>query len=433
MSFHFNMFKSDDIIILKINRDKLLFNLQDFLSVENIALELSTITDIEYFEDRFHWLKVKVLNFDSGTLRCKILEYNPYNKHNFNNQTFDISIIENLLLSSGDTWKILNLAKRKIQKPEVTIESGIEYSFVKQEYRKPALKNINIEKHIIFEFPFRKLQLIDGYAIIKKRFFIDELHRTIDLEIKIENGFIKNEFDSIKNYFINFLKIKNIKVKTRIQIQNEDILVKESKSSAIHKIAPGLIDEVKYRYIKKELLQTNGNDGIHTVDELFGKIKEKGINPDTFNINDTNFIKDVIKIKSPKHFRHIDYLSALHKHNIVKLRIIKKPFSFLFFLESEKTQFFIWETLFGTDGTYIWLFKKSLGEVSEYKKILKNNLEIIKEEISKIKTIGRIEYLKSKPENFIRIFHKYSEKDGFGAWEKAINELTIKGHTIGGL
>ncbi|MCD4676537.1 MAG: hypothetical protein K8S18_11175 [Desulfobacula sp.] len=269
------MFKSDDIIILKINRDKLLFNQQDFLSVKDIALELSTITDIEYFEDRFFWLKVKVFSFDSGILRCKILEYNPYNRHNFTNQTYSISLIEKLLLSSGDTGKILNLAKRKIPKPEHIKESSIENSFIKQEYQKPALNNTKIEKQITFEFPFRKLQLIDGYAIIRKNIFIDELNRSIDLEIKIENGFIKKEFDSIKSYFINFLKIRNIKVKTRIQIRNEEIIVKESQSSAIHKITPDLIEKLKYLYIKKELLQTNVNDGIQTVNELFGNIKKK--------------------------------------------------------------------------------------------------------------------------------------------------------------
>ena len=149
MNFHFNMFKSDDIIILKINRDKLLFNLQDFLSVENIALELSTITDIEYFEERFFWLKVKVLSFDSGTLKCWILEYDPYNRHNFNNQTYNVSVIEKLLLSSGDTGKILNLAKRKIPKPKVISKSEIEAKLVKQEYQKPTLIETKMENEFI--------------------------------------------------------------------------------------------------------------------------------------------------------------------------------------------------------------------------------------------------------------------------------------------
>lgn len=98
----------------------------------------------------------------------------------------------------------------------------------------------------------------------------------------------------------------------------------------------------------------------------------------------------------------------------------------MFFLESEKNQFFIWETLFGTDGTYIWFFKKSSGEATEYKKTLKNNLEIAKEEINKIKSISRIMYLKNKPENFKRIFHNYSDKDGFEIWKNAINEFIVK-------
>ncbi len=304
-----NMFQRNDIIILKINKDGLFFSPQDFLPEQNIALQLATNIDIEYFEERFHGLRVEVLDFDSGILKCKILEYNAYDKYVFNNQTYDISIIEKLLLSSGDTGKILNFAKRKTPKPEVTLkarpevikESRVEKPVVKQEYRKAATKYITLEKNITFEFPFNKLQIIDSYAIIRENFYFNDLHKAIDLEIKIENGFIKKGFDSIK-----------------------------------------------------------------------------------------------------------------------------KPFSFLFFLENGDNQFFIWETLFGTDGTYLWFFKKNPGEKSEYKNALKDDLEETKEEISKIKSWGRIKYLKNTPENFRRIFHDYSEKDGFENWKKAINELVMR-------
>ncbi|OQX76858.1 MAG: hypothetical protein B6D64_09165 [Bacteroidetes bacterium 4484_276] len=427
------MFQSNDIIILKITREGLFFSPRDFLPVRDIALQLATTTEVEHFEDRFQWLLAEVMNFDTGILKCKILEYNPYNKNAFNNQSYDVSIVKQLLLSSGDTGKILNLAKRKTQKresttrakPEVIKESRVEEPVVKQKSPKPTNRKIIIEKSISFEFPFIKVKFIDGYAIIRERFYFNDLHKSIDLEIEIKNGFIKKGFGSIKNYFINFLKIKNITVEARVKIQNEEVLILEAQSPDIKKIGPGLIDEVKYRYIRKELLSANDDFDIYTVDELFDETGESGVGPGTFNIDDANFIDDVIKIKSPKHSKQIEYLSALHKHNIIKLRVVKKPFSFLFFLENGDNQFFIWETLFGTDGTYLWLFMKNPGEASDYKSALKDNLDSIKDEISKIQSQGRIRYLKNRPENFRRIFHDYNEKDGFETWKNAINELVL--------
>ena len=119
------MLKNNTILLLKISKGRLFFNPQEFLSAEKIAIELSVVEDIEYFKDKFHFLKVKVLNFDSGILRCKIIDFRPYETKYFNTQIFDSSNIKKLLLSSGDTDKILNLAKRKISKDSYEIDGEI--------------------------------------------------------------------------------------------------------------------------------------------------------------------------------------------------------------------------------------------------------------------------------------------------------------------
>lgn len=69
------------------------------------------------------------------------------------------------------------------------------------------------------------------------------------------------------------------------------------------------------------------------------------------------------------------------------------------------------ETLDTDEATYIWHTSK---EISELKKML----NIIDNDLSKIRNEGRSAFLLSTPVNFSRVLHDYSdERKGFIIWK----------------
>jgi len=157
---------------------------------------------------------------------------------------------------------------------------------------------------------------------------------------------------------------------------------------------------------------------IVTAEGFFGEIKEAG-----FGESDGEFIADILRVKMPKHSAHIEYLAAHHRSDLVRLRIVKSPFAFLCFLSGRAGGFFVWETLDGTDATYVWQHEKPLEYLVAHKPEFKRWLAWVEGQIDLIHAAGRDDYWKSAPERFTRIIHNYRDDDGFVQWKEELEKL----------
>ena len=433
------MFEADNLLIVKVTENALYFDARHALPVKQIALKLAGLTEIERFTSMFEWLKLKVRKFESGTLLCEIVDFNPWEKRVFESQNFDLSSVSKLLLYSAETFKILKLARRKvvhkppvsIKKPQPTVpprpkiekKKEIEPRPKKPVRKKPKAppKPVIIRKTIYFKSPFFSVTFNNGFAEVREYFFDRQTVQRFLIRAQIPNKFIHKEFEYIKDYFAKLLKVKEITVKAEIKIVNKEVTVLRASSPQIARIGPNLIEEIKVNLIKKKLRQKSSSNSILTLKQWLasGDKHEKAV----FDLDDTEFIDEFIRIKKPKHGEQIRYLIKLHNPKVFRLRILTNPVSFVFFLEGKQRCFLAWETLFGTDGTYLWALPQNLQTLLQDKKTFKREVIKIENQIKRIKAEGRLHYLQNKPENFIRIFHNYRDAKGFETWKKELDAL----------
>ncbi|MHB2150491.1 hypothetical protein ACX8XP_15650 [Calditrichota bacterium LG25] len=420
------MFEARQIFFLKVTPDRLFFDAQQALPVSKIALKLGSETPIEQFTQRFAWLKVKVRSFDAGILTCEIIEFTAKGSHAFDRQQINLKGVNKLLLYAQHTFKILQLARRKATAKKRAAHhdqasarpSSIPPIPAEKPPVKPRQKPKIIRTTVTFFAPFSSLKFGNGYTQINEYVYIPAISRNMMIEARIENQFIRQEFEYIKEYFSKVLKIKTVRVKANLMFRDGEATVESARSPEIEKINSALIGEVKVKFIKKELNQKEHKDEILTVDTLFaadGK-KKKAV----FSVQDGEFIQELIRIKKPKHGEHVKYLVGLHNHRVYRLRIIPNPLSFVFFLEGKKRCFLAWETLAGTDGTYLWALSGNLDDLLAKKEMFKREVMKIENEIKTVKKVGRLNYLKNSPLNFVRVFHDYRDAQGFARWKKEL-------------
>lgn len=258
-----------------------------------------------------------------------------------------------------------------------------------------------------YKFRFKDMQIVDGAALFNTYFEIPRFRRLVSLELRVENDFLRAEFDSIKGYLSKCLKRKTIVVSAIIRCQGSEVVSIEAEAPLVAKITADLLDEVKYQFIKRELRRTDEESGLVTVDELFEKVKESGLQP-----SDRQFIDDLIAVKKLKHAEHVRHLSDMHLHDLMKLRIQTQPFAFVCFVPGRRGCFFVLETLDKTDATYLWRLDATEDEVRKNCHLISEALAQTEQEISLIRDHGRDPYRKDAPDNFHLVLHDYESDDG---------------------
>lgn len=127
-------------------------------------------------------------------------------------------------------------------------------------------------------------------------------------------------------------------------------------------------------------------------------------------------LDDLLKYKDVIHYRQLRYLAEKHQSDILKIRFVLNPFSFVFLLSGEEQYHLVLETLDTKEATYIWHVEKDKQE-------LRNQLKRIDRQVSLIRNEGRQAFLESQPMNFSRILHDYSdEQKGFILWKDLLKE-----------
>ncbi|MGF1636776.1 MAG: DEAD/DEAH box helicase family protein [Cyclobacteriaceae bacterium] len=276
---------------------------------------------------------------------------------------------------------------------------------LKDEYT--ALNDIiSIEKKI--KIPIEGLDF--HYGNVSFRYQVTEMDT--ELQFQIENIEIRPEFVVLKAYFIKVLKSKNIAVEIYVEFENGKLVSQLALSTDIDSINKEVVEGVKFQFLNKGLLkQLNPlKKNILTSDELQRQGK---IYP-----NAEELLNEILKNKQYRHSMHIQYLADRHQNQVMKIRFVLSPFSFVFLLAGENSYFVVLETLDTEEATYIWRTPKNRASLIEEVKEIDKQLSIISKK-------GRQTFLDNCPDNFTRIIHDYSVKNkGFMVW-KSIMEETI--------
>ncbi|WP_348799343.1 TOTE conflict system archaeo-eukaryotic primase domain-containing protein [Flavobacterium adhaerens] len=265
-------------------------------------------------------------------------------------------------------------------------------------------QSVIIEKQI--KVPIDNLDF--GYGNVFFEYIDKETNQRFDFEI--ENEEFRPEFEVLKSYFIKVLKSKLITIDINAEIENGVILSQLATSSDIENINKEIVDSVKFQYLNKNFINQIpiSKQSVLTMNEL---PKNQNIYTDAENI-----LEDLLKEKHYKHSRHIQFLAERHERNVMKLRFVLQPFSFVFLIAGKQNYHIILETLDTEEATYIWHTKKDKSVLIDMIKQLDKELNIIREK-------GRQSYLETNPENFSRIVHDYSDNNkGFIIWKGLLEE-----------
>ncbi len=247
------------------------------------------------------------------------------------------------------------------------------------------------------------------YGSVAFKYAVNEVNVT--LEFQVENMIIRPEFEVLKPYFIKALKSKNVSVAIFAEFENGKLVSQSAISTDIEHINKEVVEGVKFQFLNKGLLKqfTPKKQNILTSDEL----QEQG----KIYSNAEELLNEILKNKQYKHSQHIQYLAERHASQIMKIRFVLNPFSFVFLLAGGQSYFVVLETLDTEEATYIWHTPKDKATLMEEVKQIDNQLNIIRDK-------GRQNFLEVSPDNFTRILHDYSDnKKGFIIWKSAIEEL----------
>ena len=271
-----------------------------------------------------------------------------------------------------------------------------------------AQKDLVIDKDIkvtIAELDFQ-------YGVISFKYLIKEMRMELDFEI--ENLDIRPEFN-VKFYFSKVLNAKTVSIHIHAEFLDHQLIAQDASSDDLQKINREIIDSIKFRFIDNRFLRKKGSEEVN--EGLADLTKTEGLN-DLYN-SEEELLDDLLDNQQVKHSRQLRYLSSRHERNILKLRFVLSPFSFVFLLSGNQQFHLILETLDTEEATYIWHIEKDI-------ETLKNKLQEIDSQIETIRNKGRQFFLEQGPTNFSRILHDYSdERKGFVIWKDQLEERLV--------
>lgn len=403
---------------------KIIFNQNNaYLTTDkSMTLEQVSLPDFvkgKVFKLPAYWT-IKVIDHSESEKKifCEIISYHTgktefeYNQKQLSNKLNEIEFITFRGVDTPGLLKTLSGSGSVFSSQNVAPNRSDNYnteSFVRQPYKQTLTET--------FFIPLKNVRFILGGASFDKK--LEGYDKSI--EFTIENYDIREEFDAVKNYFANVLKTKKIQVTVTVELSDYNIISIVAKSPEIEKINKDLIDNVKFEFVRatKKKISVNIDKNLFTMDEYFETFTDEKFKSNTFYNNEKDFFEDLLKISNTKHYNQLRFLSSKHSHEIMKLRFIHKPFSFIFLIQGDRNYHIIWETLDTEEATYVWHIAKDVN-------VLKLTLQKLENIINVIKVQGKTAYINTAEEPFRRIYHDYSEfVDGFLKWKGELeNYLT---------
>lgn len=268
-----------------------------------------------------------------------------------------------------------------------------------------------IEVNTTLKLPFDAFDF--QYGSVTFAHFIPELNQ--NLQFEIENFHIRPELEVLKPYFAKTLGTKTIEINISATIENGKVIAQLATAPKLDLINREIIDSVKFRFVEEKL-----RSPVDTADKVLLDIdqvqKKVAGTTDLYNSGEELLI-DFLKDTHHKHFAQLRYLADRHERQVLKLRFVLSPFSFVFLLAGEEQYHLILETLDTEEATYIWHLPKDKSQ-------LRAALQEIDQALSVIQKLGRKHFLSTDPINFSRVLHDYSpDRKGFMIWKDNLEAL----------
>lgn len=402
---------------------KILFKDDMAFLTEEVALDFNQVhisdTPVKFQAPAF-WT-IRVINYieKENRLFVEVLAYQVGETEFPNNQvelTDTLITIEKVTFKSIDTsgllrtlnsrepLKILPPKQETIYRRDATIQP--ETKIIREPIKQTLTETFSVPiKNVTF--------LLGGVAFEKK---LPTFKKPIEFQILNEN--IIEEFDAIKNYFSSVLNTKKIQVVATIETVDGLITETNATSVEINKIDKRIIEEVKFEFVKVARRKESTEDKqLFTMDEYLETFADEGFKAQPFFKDDIQFFENLLEMSDTKHYKHLRFLSSKHRHDILKLRFVHKPFSFVFLLSGIDKFYIIWETLDTQEATYIWTATKDTT-------LLKQILTHVDKTIKLIKSEGKNDYINRNEENFSRVYHDYIDlENGFKNWKDEIGKV----------
>lgn len=254
------------------------------------------------------------------------------------------------------------------------------------------------------------------YGTIAFRYLVAQLNH--EMEFEIENDQIRPEFDVLKPYFSKILKKKNISILIQAEFQGRTLVAQLATSSDLENINKEIIEIARFRFVSRFILGGNPNKSKQNLLDI-NQIQSLEETKSSFYKTGEELLEDLLKNEKVIHYRQLRYLAEKHESDILKLRFVLNPFSFVFLLSGFEQYHLVMETLDTKEATYVWHIEKDKQE-------LRNQLQVIDRQLNIIRNDGRQTFLESQPENFSRIVHDYlDERKGFIIWRDMLEERLI--------
>lgn len=297
-----------------------------------------------------------------------------------------------------------NTYYRKIEKQTSLFDEPSEEIITSANSRKIELKiKVSIE-----DLDFR-------YGSVVFKYSIPEISEPIEFEV--ENLQIRPEFEVLKPYFAKALNSKFVVFYIFAEFEKGELISQLATSDDLQKINQEVIEGVRFKFVTNSFVgmkpQTDNN--LLTVDDLM-KNDNRGLN--LYN-DGQNMLDDLLNHKNYKHSRQLKYLANRHERTVLKIRFVLYPFSFVFLLAGDSQYHIVLETLDTEEATYLWHMEKDKIQ-------LKIKLKEIDEQLSIIRNNGRQSFLDTKPINFSKILHDYTDSQkGFVIWKDVLEERIV--------
>jgi superfamily II DNA or RNA helicase len=282
----------------------------------------------------------------------------------------------------------------------------------------PQIENVATEKNYVFEqqikLPLEHIEFRYGSFVF--HYTVREINR--ELEFEIENDDIRPEFEVLKPYFSKMLNLKQVNLSLFAEFVNEKLVSQIAHSTDLEKLNREIIESVKFKFVTKAYFGKTPNSKFKNNLLDIHQLQTDEDGTQLFD-SEEEFLENILKNKSFRHYRNIRFLANKHASNVLKLRFVISPFSFVFLLPGTEQFHIVMETLDTEEATYIWHIDKDIA-------LLRNKLKEIDLNINVIRNEGRQAFLEGQPLNFTRILHDYTdERKGFVLWKDLLEEVLV--------
>lgn len=440
--------------LIKICKNRVFLTPEMSFSLSQTSL-VGTHLSFRTFDDIYFEIEVLAYDDKSNKINAEIVDYQPKNTSSFKEQTppGQVSFIhfeplkwqhierhlssytKSVLLrerivfddirpSAGDSSKNPFSRTLKSNEGSGSALSGVTQIYTEPKQQESLIERITEDAKIYFEEAEFNLGFVSFSYKSKK------LNETYGL--KIENHFLKTEFNAIKSYFQKvFGGRKQFSIKIIFTLTDRVVTGIMTTSSEIESINEDILESIKRERVARLItkpLRNSVEKSLFTSEDIFDNFGDNQMEGNVFRQSEEDILSLLIKTPNIRNAKHLQFLSG-SKHSIKqKLRFTLNPlFGFVFFIEGETKNHFCWELL-NSHATYLWSFDKIESDT-------KAQWRRVEQIINNIRDIGRNAYKMSFKNNksdgdlsFCAIEHcdiNASFKDGFIEWQHRLEERLV--------